>query len=90
MSTLAAFLISITGSIVARAFTALGIGIFSYAAITGLVGAAISSMTTSYNSMGSVTLDIVNLAGFGQALGVITAAMVTRASLSAIKKMRPM
>lgn len=89
MTTLAAFLLSITGSIAARALTALGIGIFSYAAITTLTNTVIANVTSNYNAMSSVTLAIVNLAGFGQALGILFAAMVARASLMAIKKMRP-
>jgi len=86
---LAAFLLSITGSLAARALLALGIGIFSYSALSTLVNAVISNFTASYNSMSSVTLAIVNLAGFGQAIGIIFAGMITRASLMAIKKMRP-
>lgn len=89
MATLATFLLGITGSLAARALTSLGIGIFSYAAISTLMGTVISNVTSSYNSMSSVVLQIVNLAGFGQALGVIFAALTVRASLSAIKKMRP-
>lgn len=89
MATLATFLLSMTASIAMRALTAIGIGIFSYAAITTLVNTVITNFTNSYNSMSSVTLQIVNLAGFGQAIGIIFAGMVARASLMAIKKMRP-
>jgi hypothetical protein len=86
---LATFLLAITGSLAARVVTSLGIGIFSYAAITTLVNTVIAQVTTNYNSMSSVVLQIVNLAGFGSALGILFSAMVVRASLTAIKKMRP-
>jgi hypothetical protein len=85
----ASFLLSITGSIAARALTSLGIGIFSYAAITALLNTVISNLTSNYQSMNSIVLNILNLAGLGQALGIIIAALTVRASLLAIKKMRP-
>lgn len=89
MQTLAAFLLAITGSLAARVLTALGIGIFSYAAITALASTVVSQVTSSYNGMHGTVLALVNLAGGGQALGILLAAMTTRASLGAIKKLRP-
>jgi len=83
------FLLSITGSIAARVLTSLGIGIFSYAAISSVLNIVIANITSQYQSMNSVVLNILNLAGVGQALGIIIAAMTVRASLLAIKKLRP-
>jgi hypothetical protein len=85
----ATFLLSITGSIAARVLTSLGIGIFSYAAISSVLNIVIANITSQYQSMNSVVLNILNLAGVGQALGIIIAAMTVRASLLAIKKLRP-
>ncbi len=85
---LAAFLLSITGSIAARVLVSLGIGFASYAALSTLAASVVSNVTSNYNSMDSVVLNLVNLAGAGQAMGILLAALVTRASLQAIKKLR--
>ena len=89
MQFLAPFLLSITGSIAARVLTSLGIGIFSYAALTTLTATVISNITSNFNALPVAALAIVNLAGGGQAIAIICAALVTRASLSTIKSMRP-
>lgn len=88
MATLASFLLAITGSLAARVLTSLGIGFVSYAALTTLASAVVSNVTSNYNAMGSVALNLLNLAGFGTALGILCAAMVTRASMMAIKRLR--
>jgi len=90
MTTLAAFLLSITGSLAARVLVALGIGIFSYAALSTLAASVQSHVISNWNGIGSVVLSLLNLAGGGQALGILISALITRASLMAIKKMRPM
>lgn len=88
MPVIATFLIAITSSVAARVFTSLGIGFISYAALSTLTNTVISSIDSSYNSMGGTALNIANLCGFGQAIGIITAAMITRASLIAIKSIK--
>ncbi len=89
MQFLAPFLLSITGSIAARVLTSLGIGIFSYAALTTLTTAVITNIQANYNALPLIPLAIINLAGGGQAIAIICAALVTRASLSAVKSLRP-
>lgn len=88
MSTLAAFLLAITGSVAARVLTSLGIGFATYAALSSLATVVVNNVISNYNAMGSVVLNLLNLAGAGQALGVLAAALVTRASLLAIKKLK--
>jgi len=88
MPTIAAFLLSITGSLAARVLTSLGIGFMTFAALTTLASAVVSNATSSYQSMPATVLALVNLAGGGTGLGIILAAFVTKASLMAIKKLR--
>lgn len=88
MPTIAAFLLSITGSLVARAFVSLGFGLFSYAALTTVASTVISSAQSQYGSIGVQYLQFLNLGGVGQAMGIIAAAFTTRAALTAIKKLR--
>lgn len=87
MGTIAAFLLAITSSVTARVLTSLGIGFVSYAAITSLLSTITSNVTSNYNAMSSSVLQLVNLAGFGQAFGIIIAALTARASLIAIKRL---
>ena len=89
MSSLATFLMAISGSLAARVLTGLGIGIFSYAAITTLISTVNGLVISNFNGIGSFTLKIVNLAGGGQAVAIICAAFVVKGSLMAIKSMRP-
>ncbi|WP_333877506.1 DUF2523 domain-containing protein [Methylobacter sp.] len=89
MPTIATFLLSITGSVVARVLFTLGFGIVSYAALTTLTDTVISLAMSNYQSINPKVLQLLNLGGIGQSLGIITAGMTTRAALMAIKKLRP-
>lgn len=86
--TLAQFLMSIAGSLAARVLLSLGIGIVSYAAITDLANKVVTQVTQSYQAVDVTVLAILNLAGAGQAIGILLAALVSRASLVAIKRFR--
>jgi hypothetical protein len=68
--------------------TSLGIGFATYGALSALAAVVVNNISSNYNALGGVVLNLLNLAGAGQALGVLTAALVTRASLLAIKKLR--
>ncbi len=88
MDTLATFLMSIAGSLAARVMLSLGFGIVSYASIITLANTVVNNVTANYNNLDTVTFNLLNLAGAGQALGIILSALVTRASLVAIKRFR--
>lgn len=89
MAALAGFLLSITGSVAARVLTSLGIGIFSYAALTTFATNIIAAAQNAYGGASGDVLQILNLAGVGESFGIIAAGFTTRASLAAIKRMRP-
>ena len=82
---LASFLLSITSSIVARVFTSIGLGVISYAALSTLLGTITAAIISNYNGMPAAALAIVNLSGFGTAVGILISAMVVRVSLVSIK-----
>ncbi|MFZ2407127.1 MAG: DUF2523 domain-containing protein [Methylobacter sp.] len=89
MPTIAAFLLSITGSVAARVLTSLGFGIVSYAAMTTLVSSVVSQAQAQYDLINPSVLQLLNLAGVGKSMGIIASAFATRAALMAIKKLRP-
>lgn len=86
-SILATLLIGITGTVVSRVLTALGIGLISYAVFNTMAQSITSSVVSNYNGMAGDVLAIVNLAGGGEGLSVIASAFVTRASLMAVSKL---
>lgn len=86
--TLSTLLISIVGTLAGRVLLSVGIGMVTYAALNTLVDGVVSQITSNYQSTGGVVLEFLNMAGAGQALGILTAALVTRTALVAIKKLR--
>jgi len=84
---LATVLLGLTGSIVSRVLTALGLGLVSYAVFNTMAQTITGHIISNYNGMPSTALAIVNLAGGGAGLSVIASAFVTRASLMAISKL---
>ncbi|WP_426991914.1 DUF2523 family protein [Methylomonas sp. CM2] len=69
-----------------RTLFMLGVGIISYMSLTSLANTLIAKMQLEYNSIPQMTLDLLNLAGVGQFLGIICSAIVVRAGFMAMKK----
>jgi hypothetical protein len=86
MQTLAAFLLSIVGSLASRVLISLGIAIASYASLTALANTVSSKVNENYALLNSTVLSLLNLAGAGQILAILLSALAARASISAIKK----
>jgi hypothetical protein len=89
-TTLASFLLSITGTLAARVLFSLGFGIFSYAALTTLVTSVVNIAKTNYLTVDSRVIQLLNLGGVGDSMAIITAALLTKAALLSIKKLRPL
>lgn len=80
------WLLSIAGSIAGRVLLALGIGIVSYAGLSTFVSSVNNQIQANYNSLPSTTLQLANLGGLGDFLSIVTAAFVTRVSLTVLKR----
>lgn len=87
--TFSSFLMGIAGSLAARVLLSLGFGVFSYAALNTLATTVVNNVTTNYNQIDTTALNLLNLAGGGEAMGILLGALVTRASLVAFKRLRP-
>lgn len=72
--------------IVKQVLAALGIGLISYAALTALVDALIVHVQTSYSAIPTAVAQLLDLAGFGSALGIILGAIAARATYAAITR----
>lgn len=83
---LGAFLTSYAGFIAVRALMGLGIGIITY----GAIGVALESLFTlaqgHYNNIPTFALQIIGLAGFGEAIGMIIGAVTFRLTFLLLPK----
>jgi hypothetical protein len=89
MGTISAFLLAITGSLAARVLTSIGIGIFSYAALSTLAGSVISAAQSNFGQIDSTVFSLINLGGIGESMGILSSALITKATMLAIKRIRP-
>jgi len=83
---LGAFLESAVGPLAIRVLTSLGIGVISYAGLSVGVTAALTYLQTQYAGIPSAAASLANLAGLGQCLGIITAAITFRVAFQVQRK----
>jgi hypothetical protein len=88
MQTLAQFLISIAGTLATRVLFALGFTIMTYTVLTTAADMVKSVVMASYQSLPAQILQLFNMAGFGDAIGAVLAALASRAALDAGKRLR--
>jgi Protein of unknown function (DUF2523) len=86
---IATVLLALTSSVAMRVLTTLGFGFMSYSAINGLVSTVISHIHSSYGESGDVVISLLNMSGFGTAINILCAAIITKATMIAVKKMMP-
>lgn len=78
--TLAGFLMAIAGSLVARVIVSLGLGWVSFQGIAMAIQEMRGHIETAWNAGGTM-IDILALAGFGDAIGIMIAALMVRAMM---------
>lgn len=83
---LGAFLENAVGPLAKRVMGALGLGVLSYAAVGLIMQQAIDFAKTQYLGLPSIMLNLAGLAGIGQGLGIIAAAMIFRVTFNAQRK----
>lgn len=86
---LGAFLLNIAGSLAGKVLFSLGFGFVSYQAIIPLVNDLEQHVRNNYQAMAAIPLALLNMAGVGQAIGILLSALVVRASMMAIKQLLP-
>ncbi len=87
LAKLGTFFESNIGAIVKHALTAIGVGVISYAAVTTAFQSALTLAQSHFNSISNTALQVANLAGIGEGLGIITAGMLVRIALSSGSKL---
>ena len=84
---LGAFLSAGIGYLAIRVLMALGIGMISYAGVLVVLNQLFTMAQGHYNNIPTFALQIVGLAGFGEALGIIAAAITFRATFVFMNKL---
>lgn len=86
MAKLLAFVISYAlGSFLLRLFTTLGIGIFTYVGLSGLVRDGLNMIQPLINGLPEYVLKIVSIAGLPEAVSIIGSALLVRAAINSAK-----
>lgn len=83
---LGAFLSSSIGALVKKALTALGLGTITYAGLQTAFDAAQAQVIAHYGQMSGNSMQLADLAGVGQAIGIILGALAGRVGLIALSK----
>lgn len=87
MSTIGAFLTAAAGPLAKRVLQALGIGIISYAGLAVAMNAVVDAVKSSWGGIVGPTLDIIQLAGFQHALGIVLGAMLAKLSFMVTERL---
>lgn len=90
MTTLINFLLAVSGSLASRVLLSLGFGFVSYAALSTAATAVVNSVQSNYQMLDPAILSVLNIAGAGQALGIICGGMTASAAMAAFKRLRPL
>lgn len=80
------FLVALAVPAVRSVLAHMGLGVLSFAALTGLVTTALNSAKTSWGGLTGDTLNLIQLSGASTALSIIAGAVITRTSIAALKK----
>jgi hypothetical protein len=79
--------IALSSSLPSRVLSALGIGWLTYTGLSAVLANLISATFTRWNAIPASIYQLLSLAGFTDAVGIITAAMVTRVTIAALPRL---
>jgi hypothetical protein len=80
-------LLALAGPIAKKVMAALGLGVLTYAAVQAAFSAAQNALLASYGQISADIVGPLNMAGFGQAVGIILGALSARLALQAVSKL---
>ncbi len=84
---LAKFFDSNIGIIARKALGGLGIGVISYTAVTAAFSTAVTYTQSHYNNIAADALQLIGLAGIGEAIGIIVGAITARLTITSMSKL---
>lgn len=83
---LGAFLSTAIGALAKKALVALGLGTLTYVGLDVAFNAAKAQVISSFGATSADSLALINLAGVGQAIGIILGALSARVGLAALSR----
>lgn len=81
------FLVALAGPLARKVLLALGIGWVTYAGLDTLMSAVVASVQSNFGAVSGSWAQVVWLAGFGQAIGIILGALMARVSMMVLSKL---
>ena len=81
---LGAFLAGAAGPLVKKALLAIGLGTVTYAGLQAAFNGAQAAVISNYGLMPAAALQIADLAGVGQTIGIILGALAARVGMVAL------
>lgn len=75
------------GPIAKKVLLSLGIGVVTYAALTVVATQIKDAVISNYGGLTGTTLDLLNLIGTGQAIGIVLGGIVARAAFAAVGRL---
>jgi len=87
MANLFVWLLAAAWPIAKKVLFMLGIGMVSYTALTTLINSVVSHAQSNWGQMTGAALQLSSLGGIPEMLGIITGAMVARASFAALGRL---
>lgn len=78
-------LVWVLSSFLLKLFATLGIGFFTYKALTGLIDNALAQITTYMHALPASVLQLLALGGVSEALSIIGSALVVTAAIRSAK-----
>lgn len=79
---LGAFLSASAGALVKKALVAIGLGTITYTGLQAAFDAAQAQVITHYGQLPAAALQLADLAGVGQVIGILLGAMAARVGMA--------
>jgi len=86
MANFGVFLVALAGPIARRVLLSLGLGVVSYAGLALIAEQVKPAVVDNYGALSGNVLDLLNLLGAGQAIGIVLGAIIARAAFAAIAR----
>jgi cell division protein FtsX len=83
---LGAFLSTAIGPLVKKALVALGLGTITYAGLDVAFNAAKAEVVNNFGATAADSLSLINLAGVGQAIGIVLGALSARVGMAVLSR----
>ena len=88
MADFGAYLLSISVPIAQRVLTGLGFGVVTYVGYEAAVTAARDAVIAYWGGIAPAPLAIISMVGVGEAVGIVLAAVATRAAMVQLKHLQ--